>query len=113
MSIDQDPAQLIDNVKRQSLRLRDALNVPLKTARLWLAKHIYQEKDIAEIQRKLKKGDMTGYLYLSSVSPGCSEEQFKQYNEDKVAITQLLSLSPVAENYDADLVLLLDKVFGV
>ena len=54
MSVDQDNSKYLSNLKRQSLRLRDALDVPLNVARLWLAKFIYQEKDMSEIQRKIK-----------------------------------------------------------
>jgi hypothetical protein len=113
MSFDQDPSLLISNVKRQSLRLRDSAGVPLKTARVWLAKYIYQEKDIEEIKRKLKGGLDSRYLYLSEVIPGCSEDIYRKYLNDKEALVKSLMNSPAFNPFDGNLNALLDKIFGV
>jgi len=113
MSVDQDNSKYLSNLKRQSLRLRDALDVPLNVARLWLAKFIYQEKDMSEIQRKIKNRDFDGYVFLSQIEPRCDWEVYDRFCNEKPRIIKGLDGSPVAEKYGGDLIVLLDKVFGV
>ena len=113
MSVDQDNSRYLSNLKRQSLRLRDALDVPLNVARLWLAKFIYQEKDMSEIQRKIKNNDFDGYVYLSQIEPRCDRAIYNKFCDEKVHIIRRLESSPAAEKYGGDLIVLLGKIFGV
>ncbi len=113
MSVDQDNSRYISNLKRQSLRLRDNLDVPLNVARLWLAKFIYQEKDISEIQRKIRNNDFDGYIYLSKIEPRCDRAIYDKFCTEKVHIIRRLESSPAAEKFGGNLIVLLDKVFGV
>ena len=109
---DLDKQTLIDNLKRQSLRLKSELDIPLNQAQLFLSRYIYQVKDLNCLKKRIKRGDLSEFVFLSAVHPNANPSFIDKFKDQFPIIILSIESSPIRERYNGNVSRLILNVFG-
>lgn len=108
MSVDINKTKLFKNIKRQSLRLEQLLNLPKHQVHTLLARHFYNENTIADVRKKITSNSLEGRIFLAAVAPDASEQILSKFADEFANILVSVATSPickVSNNSPRDLIL--------
>ena len=113
MSVTFDKARLLSNLKRQSLRLTQRLDLPQNHVQILFAKHFYGENAVADIKRKINSGKIKGRIFFAAVAPDADKEILKMFVDQLPELLVSVATSPIASVFDGNFQQLILDVFSL
>lgn len=113
MSVVYDKNRFLSNIKRQSLRLTQILEIPQNQAHILLSKYFYGENSLSEVKRKINAGKFERRLFLAAVAPDADQNILNMFAEQFPEILISVTSSPVATIYDGNCAELILEVFSL
>lgn len=113
MSVDFEKHKLQENLKRQSKRLSELIDVPLTKAQYLLAVHIYSEVAFEHVKAKIDNGKFTGLIFLAAVASDADDQILDKFLSEFGEIYQRTENSPLASLYQGPTRELIFRLFDL
>ena len=113
MSVDYDKDKLLSNVKRQSKRLAQLLDVPLSKAQYFLSAYVYSEQSFAILRSKIESGHLFANLHFAMLGADAEQHVFDSFSNAYAELYVTLEESPLRELYSGSIKELIFNLFGL